>query len=324
VVHLLQQKKQVRIIHRERSSFTTLKKIIGYYLPETIEPLAQLELAEADLLDLPALEKALRGTGYLYHCAALVSFAPQDKQRLLEENPTTTANVVNLALHLNVKKMVYVSSVAALGRQANQNTFTEASHWIEAKQNSAYAKSKYLAELEVWRGHEEGLDMAIVNPSIIIGAGPWQSGSTALFSRLAQGFNFYTQGVNAYVDAQDVAAIMVGLMHAKISGERFVVAAENWTYQKFFNAVALALSVKQPQREVKPWMGALAWRWEYLKTKLTGQKPLITKETARTAQQECYYDNSKIKQALNFEFKPLEQSIQEIAQRYLEEHPRLA
>mgnify|MGYP000680324584 FL=1 len=320
VVHLLQQQKQVRVVHRASSQLGILKKVLGYYHPKVQEQFDKIEFAEADLLDLPALEQALQGTDYLYHCAAVVSFAPADKARMLDENPTGTANLVNLALHLGIKKLMHVSSVAALGRKEGQQHFDEESHWVESKNNSAYAKSKYLAELEVWRAHEEGLNLVIVNPSIIIGPGPWQSGSAALFSRIAQGFKFYTQGVNAYVDARDVAAIMEQLMHSEIDGERFVVAAENWTYQKFFASVAHALGVKAPSIEVKPWMSNLAWRIEKLKSWLTGKKPMITKETASTALQACYYENQKVRQALNFEFRPLEQSVQEIAAFYKKDH----
>jgi nucleoside-diphosphate-sugar epimerase len=321
VFHLLQRGKKVRVIHRASSKLGSLEKILGYYHPNPQELLQQIELKEADLLDLPALEKALEGTTYLYHCAAIVSFAPKDKQRLLDENTDTTANVVNVALALGIQKMVHVSSVAALGRKENEKHFDESSQWVESKRNSAYAKSKYLAELEVWRGQEEGLPTAIVNPSIIIGPGPWQSGSAGLFYKIAQGFKFYTTGVNAYVDARDVAEVMERLMESPIEGERFVVAAENWSYQNFFSEVAQALGVPAPSIAVKPWLSAIAWRVEAIKAFFTDKNPLITKETAMAALSENYYQNQKVKEALGFSFKPLKESIQEIATFYRKDFP---
>lgn len=320
---LVEQGLPVRIIHRAQSDLSLIERVFGYYAPERATALFQaLEKKEADLLDLTALHQALAGTEHLYHCAAHVSFDPRDKKALLEENPTMTAQVVNSALEHGVKKMVHVSSVAALGRQADQKHINEDSQWTDSAENSAYAKGKYRAELEVWRAGQEGLPMVIVNPSIIIGPGPWQQGSAALFDRIADGFNYYTLGVNAYVDVRDLVEIMISLAQSDIRDERFVVAAEHYTYQEIFQKIAKALSVKGPQTEVKPWLSGLAWRWEWLRSRMTGRRPLVTRATARTAQGSYYYQADKVQEALDFQFRSIEDSIETFAQFYRQDHPQ--
>ena len=289
--------------------------IFSYYTDDVQPLLGRINWVEADLMDISAVEDALRDIKEVYHCAALVSFAPRDENRLMDINPTTTANVVNVALEAGVRKLVYVSSVAALGREAHKKEMNESSQWVESKHNSAYAKSKYLAELEVWRAVEEGLNAVIVNPSIILGPGKWKEGSAALFGTIGGGFNFYTEGVNAYVDVRDVAAIMEALMKSEISSERFVLAAENMSYHQVFHEIAEALGVKEPSVEAKPWMGELVWRLEKLRS-LFGGTPKVTRETARTARQINRYDSSKVKKALDFKFMPVGESIRDFAKFY--------
>lgn len=315
VVHLLQSGAPVRVIHRKQSRKEHLLEVLRYYAPNAEELYAKIDFIEANLLDVNELYRALKGTEYLYHCAAMVSFNPGDSAKLLEVNPETTANVVNCALDLPIKKMVYVSSVAALGRKKGQRHFDEKSEWVESKRNSAYAKSKYLAELEVWRGIEEGLTAAIINPTIILGAGNWQQGSAAIIDTIARGFKFYSTGKNGFVDARDLAEIMQRLMHSSISGERFVTVGENWYYKDVFFAIADALQIKRPPWEAKPWMTELVWRLEKLKL-LWGGTPAVTRETAYSARQVYEYHADKVKETLNFEFRPLEESIKDFCALY--------
>lgn len=309
----------MRVIHRENSDTSFLKKVFSYYDVEGDSLYNKIEFAEADLLDVPELHEALAGTEILYHCAAIVSFLPKQQRALLEDNPAMTANIVNLALELKVKHLIHVSSVAALGRKPNQTEFDENSDWVESKNNSNYAKGKYAAELEVWRGIQEGLPAAIVNPTIILGPGHWQSGSSALIGKLANGFKFYTRGTNGFVDVRDVVEVMLRLRDKEISGQRYVVVGENSSYKKLFQKIAKALHKPIPSLEIKPWLSGLGWRFEKLRSLITGAAPLLTKETARTAQNDYFYKNDKVKKGLNFEFRPLDTSIKEIAALYLKD-----
>lgn len=278
----------------------------------------QVEWVQGDVLDTGALEDAMQGVEQVYHCAAVVSFQPAQRDYMLKINIEGTANVVNLALDAGVQKLVHVSSVAALGRARQQAQITEAAAWEESKNNSNYAISKHLSEMEIWRGIAEGLDAVIVNPSIILGSGYWHDGSGMLLKNAWKEFPYYTEGINGFVDVQDVVEIMMRLMDSNITAERYVVSAENWPYRQLFTHMAQALGKKPPHIATKPWMAGLVWRLEKIKGMLTGKKPLLTRETARTAQLKVYYNSDKLLQALPaFRYKPLEQTIREISAAFL-------
>jgi nucleoside-diphosphate-sugar epimerase len=280
----------------------------------------KIEWVQGDILDVCALEDAMNGVTQVYHCAAVVSFQAGAKDRLMKINVEGTANVVNLALDAGVKKLLYVSSVAAIGRAKENAPVTEDSEWQESGNNSWYAISKYQGEMEVWRGIAEGLDAVIVNPSIILGAGFWNDGSGALLKNAWKEFPYYTTGVNGFVDVEDVVKAMILLMDSTVGGERFILSAENWDYQRLFSTMAHALGKKPPHIAVKPWMAEMVWRMEKVKGMITGKHPLVTKETARTAQLKVYYENDKVLKALpDFRFKPLETTIKEISASFLEE-----
>lgn len=280
----------------------------------------KIEWVPGDILDVCALEDAMVGVTQVYHCAAMVSFHAADKDRLLKINVEGTANVVNMALDAGVRKLLYVSSVAAIGRAKPGAAVNEECEWEDSKNNSRYSISKFQGEMEVWRGIAEGLDAVIVNPAIILGAGFWNDGSGALLKNAWKEFPYYTRGVNGFVDVDDVVTAMVRLMDSDIQGERYILSADNWDYQQLFTTMAQALGKKAPHREAKPWMAEVVWRLEKVKGIMTGKHPLITKETARTAQLKVYYENNKILQALpGFQFRPLEETIRHISAAYLRE-----
>lgn len=269
-----------------------------------------LTVQHCDILDTAGLEEIMQGITHVYHCAAIVSFEPKDKYRLLKINVEGTANVVNACLDAGVQKLLHVSSVAALGRIRNGEVVNEQMNWSEETSNSIYGKSKYLGELEVWRGNGEGLQVLIVNPSIILGGNDWENGSAALFKTAYDEFKWYTEGISGFVDVSDVARAMILLMNSKISGQRYILSAENLSYKEIFNSMAKCFGKKPPQKKVSPLMGEIVWRLEAMKAAFTGKKHLLTKETARTAQSAVYFDNSKILSVLpGFNFTPVAISI---------------
>lgn len=320
VYELLQRHSRVRAIHRAGSDREFLRKVFGYYSKDADALFEKIDFVEADLLDIPALEKALEGTTHLYHCAAIVSFAPQDRKEVIFDNAAMTAAVVDAAISRKVEKMVHVSSVAALGRQPGQEHFDEESHWNDSGDNSSYALGKYRAELEVWRGMQEGLNAVILSPSIILGPGRWHRGSGAIFSNIAGGFKYYSRGVNGFVDVRDVAALMDIFMRSDREGERYVVTAGNFTYKEVFQGIADALGVRRPSVEIKPFMSGIAWRVEALRSALTGKRPLVTRDSAKIASQQYFYHTDKLHAAVDFEFRPLQQSLKEICGFYKDDH----
>ena len=274
----------------------------------------QCEWIQGDILDPIGLTDALAGVDYVYHCAAIVSFAPGAAAKMLQSNVEGTANVVNACLVQQIKKLIFVSSVAALGRIRETESIDESMHWTPATSNSVYGQSKYLAELEVWRAMEEGLPMAIVNPVIILGAGDWNNGSSGIFKSAYNEFPLYTGGLSGFVDVLDVVDAMQILMESNVVGQRYVLSAENIHYRDIFNAMAKAFDKKQPHKKVTPFLAGIVWRLEAIKGMITGKAPLLTKETAATAQAIVRFDNQKFLHAFpDFKYRKVDDTIVRVA-----------
>ena len=274
----------------------------------------QCEWIKGDILDPIGLTEALEGVDYVYHCAAIVSFAPGAAAKMLQSNVEGTANVVNACLVQQIKKLIFVSSVAALGRIRENQAIDETMNWTPETSNSVYGQSKYLAELEVWRAMEEGLPMAIVNPVIILGAGDWNNGSSGIFKSAYNEFPWYTKGMSGFVDVLDVVDAMQLLMESEVTGQRYVLSADNLYYRDLFNSIATAFNKRLPYKKVTPFLAGIVWRLEALKGLITGKAPLLTKETAATAQAVVKFNNRKFLDAFpNFKYRNLEETIQRVA-----------
>lgn len=263
------------------------------------------------------LEEAMEGVDAVIHSAAKVSFHNADRDALYRVNVEGTANMVNAAIEKGVPRFVYISSVAAIGRGIHGEQVDETRKWDPERKTTHYAKSKFKAELEVWRAMGEGLDTVILNPSTILGYGDWNQSSCAIFKNVYNEFPWYTKGINGFVDVEDVARAAVLLMESRISGERFIVNGDNWSFHKLLDTIADGFHKKRPHKEATPLLGALAWRLEALKSLFTGQKPLLTRESAKVAQSITHFSNRKLCDALpGFTFTPLDQSIAKACEKY--------
>jgi dihydroflavonol-4-reductase len=278
-----QQGKSIRALHRKRSEMRLIERVFHLYGSDPSAQLNAIDWVEGDLLDVSALDEMLRDVEEVYHCAAMVSFQPADRNIMMQTNVIGTANLVNAALRKGDIRFCHVSSVAALGRDENGGITTENTLWKNSKLQSNYAVSKYKSEQEVWRAIAEGLDAVIVNPSVILGPGNWKSGSSELFSLVWKGLRFYTEGITGFVDVRDVAASMIALMDGRHFGQKFIISAENLSYRQVFTWIAEQLEKKPPTIKVEPWMGEIAWRLLIFAGLFMKKKPAITKETARSS-----------------------------------------
>ncbi|HIP37356.1 MAG TPA: NAD-dependent epimerase/dehydratase family protein [Crocinitomix sp.] len=310
LIELTKRGKNIRALKRKSSDLSEIKLLFKYYLKDVdLTLFNKIEWVNGDINDISILPEKMKGCDTVYHCAGFVSFLKKDFKSLIKINKEGTANIVNTCLKLNIKTLSYVSSTAAIGRAEKQPIYTEKSKWVTSKSNSNYAVSKYLGEMEAWRGAKEGINVSIVNPSVILGAGNWNQSSLTLFKSIKQGLKFYTTGTNAFVDARDVAFCMVSLVENGIFSERFLTVSENLKFKTLFELIAQELNVKKPNIEVKPWMVGLAWRIEGIKCFFTRQKPQVTEETSAAAMQISKYANQKIKKQLGFEFISIKDSI---------------
>lgn len=282
------------------------------------EILQKVDWVEGDILDVVSLADAMEGIDTVIHSAAIVSFHKKERTKMYHVNVEGTKNVVNTTLENNVRRLVYISSVAAIGRKLTGSTVNEKAQWEESKANTHYATSKFKAELEVWRGFAEGLEGVVLNPATILGFGNWNQSSSGLFKTAYNEFKWYTNGVNGFADVEDVAKITVALMNSAITEERFIVCNDNWPFRKLFETMADAFGKKRPSKLATPFLSGMAWRMEKLKSIFSGKKPLLTKESAKVANSFTRFDTSKLLKVLpGFSYTPLDETIQKACKRYL-------
>lgn len=296
-----------------------VRNVFELYADHPEDDLKRIEWVRGDMADIYCLEEAMDGVDKVYHCAALMSFEPRDHKNMLRMNSSGTANVVNAALEKGVRKFCHVSSIAALGRPENKaDIINEKLVWKSSRNNSIYSISKYESEREVWRGIAEGLDAVIVNPSVILGYAGIDSGSSKLFSTAWRNTTFYPVGVNGFVDVRDVVSAMVKLMESDIKNERFILNSDNVSYKRLFELMAKAYQKPGPKYKVGAFPASFAWRAERVRSWITRKSPLLTRETARTASNKHYYSAEKIRRTLNFEFRPIEETVADHCRNYLQ------
>ncbi|MFD1094301.1 NAD-dependent epimerase/dehydratase family protein [Salegentibacter chungangensis] len=313
--NLVKSGEKPRAIHRKNSDLQKVKQVFSYYTDKAEEFFKAIEWTEADINDIPALTEAFEGISRVYHCAALVSFNVNDEKKLRKVNIKGTANVVNLCIANSIEKLCYVSSIASLGRPLNGEMVNEDSPWNPEENHSDYAISKYGAEIEVWRGSQEGLKVVIVNPGVIIGPGFWDSGSGLLFKKVDNGLNFHFPKVTGFVSVWDTVEAMRHLMKAGVKNKRYIVVSENIAFKEVLCKTAEALDKPKPKKALKKWMIYMGWLAQKTGS-VFGFKQVITRDSAKTLFEETRFDNGKIQEKTGLRFTPIHKVIEKTAEYY--------
>lgn len=304
--YLLKKQYQIRALKRLSSPMHLVADIAEH-----------INWIEGDILDTVSLEDAMQDVDEVYHCAAIVSFEPAQFSQMYRINQEGTANVVNIALDTGVKKMLHLSSIAALGRQGHIKHYDENTKWDRSPLNSQYAITKHIAEQEVWRGIAEGLNAVIVNPSVILGSNIWGKGTSTFFEQVWKGLKFYPKGTTGFVDVRDVARFSILLMESNIRAERYVLNGENWSYFQLFKEIALNLNKQPPTIATNALMNNIAWRADWLLSKFSKKKRLITREVATHVNQQYTYGSDKSRQEFDFQYTPIQQTLVETCKQFL-------
>jgi nucleoside-diphosphate-sugar epimerase len=277
----------------------------------------KVEWRDVDVVDAVAIHEALKDVTGVIHTAALVSFNPRKFNKLFDVNVSGTRNIVDACLALGIRRLLHISSVAALGRQKGQGIVDETNKWIDSPLNTAYGKSKYQAELEVYRGQEEGLSTVCINPSVILAPANWNNSSAQLFKYVWRERPFYVDGFMNYVDVRDVAEIVFQLFNADVENDGFIINAGSISFKSFFDIVATRFDRKAPGIKLSKSTVKIVAAFEHLRSIVTAADPLITKETARLAETKFFFDNEKVRNELNFEFQSIDSTLDWCCEYYL-------
>lgn len=319
---LVQEQKSVTAIFRTRVKLAKVKEVFSFYSEEAEALFAKIKWVEADLNDLSSLQLAFKGVSQVYHCAALISFDPNDFRKLVKVNEEGTANVVNLCISNGVEKLCYVSSIAALGKEPGKNEVTEQDEWKSSDVNP-YALTKYLAEMEVWRGTQEGVPAVIVNPGVILGPGFWETGSGRLFKTAAKGSKYYPPGGTGFVCIEDVISMMIALMNSEVSNKRFIAVSENLTYKDVLSQLATNLGKPAPKRVLSIPLLEFLWRLDWIWHFLTGKKRKLSRLQVASLKNSSVYNNSRIMDFIDFKYSNLEERLPGYCNRFKEAYPSL-
>ena len=321
IYDLVKAGEEVVALKRSTSDLSVVEGVFNYYEKEQGPAMyGKVRWHEGDVTDVPSLLEILDEGDDVYHCAAMVSFNPKAREKMMKVNVEGTANLVNACLAKKVRKLCFASSVAAIGKPAEGAEVTEDTRWKTSAGKPNYSISKYNSEKEVWRGIEEGLEAVIVNPTIILGPGNWRKSSARMFLDVWRGMKFYTAGVNGFVDVRDVTGAMIKLMKSDISAERYIVSSENVAFKRVFDMIADGLGKPKPTFEVTPFYSELFWRLDKLKSVLFGARPRVSKEIARESQNKSYYSVEKLKGALGVDLIPIAESVSDTAKIFLEQN----
>lgn len=304
LLQLAENETPIRALYRNETSLEKIQALFNAH--DKIALFSKIEWVLGDITDIPSLETAFENIQHVYHCAGLISFDPKDEDRLRKINIEGTANIVNFCIAYHIQKLAFVSSIAALGDLAqNETAISESSEWNPEFYHSDYGISKYGAELEVWRGYQEGLPVVIVNPGVIIGSTLWEDGSGAIITKVKKGMSFYTKGQTGYVGVNDVVSILIALMNSNCNGERFSLVAEHFTYEHLLKTIALKTESAVPSIYIKPWITNIIWRLDWILATFFFKKRTLTKYMASTIHTIDSYSNEKVKTELKYEFQSI-------------------
>ena len=322
LLELVKSGNKVRAIHRKDSDLQAAKKVFSYYIPaDEIDFLfSKIEWKEADLNDIPALTEAFTGITNVYHCAALISFDASEEKDLRKINIEGTANIVNLCVAFKIEKLCYISSIATMDKGLGEKFVTENFTWNQEKYHNEYAISKHGAEIEVWRGTQEGVPAIILNPGVILGPGFWNTGSGQLFKKISEGLNYHFPKTTGFVGVQDVVNAAITGMGSNIQNEQYIVVAENLSFTEVLGLVAASIQKPSPKKPLKPWMVFIGWIYQSTTNFLFGSKKLITREDYKSLFKKSFYSSAKLKSEFPFEYTPIKEVILETGKIFRKEH----
>ena len=295
---LLEQGATVAALKRKNSDLSHIKDISG-----------KINWFEGDVLNVLSLDECIKQADCVIHCAGMVSFHQRDFAKMFKINVEGTANVVNTCLRYSCKKLVYISSVAALGNSILEETVNETKKWDNSSMNSKYGLTKFLGEEEVWRGNAEGLDVIVVNPSFVFGKGNWKKSKLSLLDYIDSEPLFYPEGNLNFIDVRDLADLVFKLIDQEVINEKFIVSAGYISYKEMFVKISKKLGKNPPKYKLTRFFSFIALFSSKLKKLISIKSPSVSKELIKNSRRKTVYNSDKIKQKLSFTFRDIEETL---------------
>ena len=280
-----------------------------------------VEIIEADINDRQAIGRALEGAEALYHLAAIYKLWLPDNALMYEVNVEGTKTVLFAALRAGVGKVVYTSSIAAVGRPEQGELADETTPFNLWDESNHYVRSKWLSERDALRFAREGLPLVVVNPAFPFGARDIAPTPTGRFvvDALAGRVPGYTDGGFNAVNVEDVAEAHILAEERGRVGERYILGDHNVSYKQFFDAVAEVAGLKPITRRLPTsvFLG-VAWMMEKA-AEVRGKAPMLTYKSARYASRNLWFDTRKAHEELGMPTTPLAESIEQSV-RWFRDH----
>ena len=303
LLKLIEQDRELVALYRSESKKNST---LGFLKERTkSSKVAEIIWRKGDVCNQPSLAVAFEGITHLYHCAAFISFAQYKQETLMEVNQQGTTNLVNLAIKHQLKKIAYISSIATLGSDTTSDSIDESSPWNADQDHTPYAYSKFGAELEVWRATQEGVPAVIVNPGVILGTGVEGNPLELLCNQIDNHLLFYPKGATGYVTVEDVVHVLTDLMDSETKNERFILVAENWSYEQMLRRIALIRKKRPPRIGLrKSWL-QIAWGLEGILS-LFGKRRFMTQALISSLCDVKQIQGNKIIQESSFKYSDIE------------------
>lgn len=312
LMELAKKGESIRAMIRKNSSLKAVQNLFD--LHSLSQEFQQIEWVEADLESIPKLIECLQGIETIYHTAAHVGFDDRFRRDIHKVNSEGTENLVNLAISEQVSNFVYVSSISVLDNSPNEKMITENSKWDPEKPHSEYAISKKKGEMNVWRGSQEGLNVLVVYPSVVIGSLDGQRASERIFKLAYHKNAFATEGKTGYVDVRDVARIMVELVEAQKWNQGYILNSGERSFVDIFNYLRTKKNLK-PIQAVSLSKLKLA-KFFSLFSKFFGG-PFMSKASFQALTGNSTYSTEKVQSIIQRPFISIEEALNDHSEQYL-------
>lgn len=280
-----------------------------------------VEKVEGDVTDADSVKAAMKGCDRVFHLAAIYALWLPNRRKMYDVNVTGSQNVLWAAYKADVEKVVYTSSIAALGVEDAEAPSNEKTPFNQIDKANDYVFSKYLSDQDAKVFAREGLPLTIVNPGFPFGArdiAPTPTGQILLDIVNGKTPGYFDAGFNI-VDVEDVARGHVLAEEKGKVGESYCLTNQNVKMKEFLDLVMDVTGVRIKLRKIPIRVAiGMGYLLEYRSDNVTHQRPVISGKALRYAKQYLFYDNTKAKEELGLEFTPIEESIRRAVEWFKE------